>query len=257
LANSKPEAMPSNEAAASSPGRPRPSPLADLPRYIVRRADKLPKASAAFDDPAWSRAEILTISRFHPRGTRSRGSSHTPLTQARVLYDGHALAVMFRVEDRYVLARSTAYQSPTHKESCVEFFVRPLPDRGYFNFEFNAIGTLLLWYIEKPRRPDGTFEKYIEVPEGIASTIEVRTSLTQPICDEVSGPLVWIVSALVPLALFETFTGPLGEPSGQTWRANFYKCADESSHPHWGYWADIGDRLDFHQPDRFGEIVFE
>jgi hypothetical protein len=44
--------------------------------------------------------------------------------------------------------------------------------------------------------------------------------------------------------------------SGQTWRANLYKCADLSSHPHWGAWAEIGERLDFHQPSRFGEIAF-
>ncbi len=130
MATSKPEAMPSN----------------DMSRYVVRRVDRLPEASAVFDDPAWSGAGTLTISGFHPRG-----STHKPVTQARVLHDGHALALIFRVEDRYVLARSTAYQSPTHKDSCVEFFVRPLPGRGYFNFEFNAIGTLLLWYIDKPR----------------------------------------------------------------------------------------------------------
>jgi hypothetical protein len=219
--------------------------------YTVHRADTLPKVSADWEDQAWSDAETLNVARFHPRG-----SDHRPATQARVLHDGHALAVIFRVEDRYVLARSTQYQSPTHKESCVEFFVQPRADRGYFNFEFNAIGTPLLWYIEKPRKADGVFEKYIEVPEDIASTIEVRASLTEPIRDEVPGPVVWTVSYRVPLALFERFTGPLGPLSGQTWRANFYKCADDSSHPHWGYWADIGDRLDFHRPDRFGEIIF-
>jgi hypothetical protein len=219
--------------------------------YTVHRADTLPKVSADWEDQAWSDAETLNVARFHPRG-----SDHRPATQARVLHDGHALAVIFRVEDRYVLARSTQYQSPTHKESCVEFFVQPRADRGYFNFEFNAIGTPLLWYIEKPRKADGVFEKYIEVPEDIASTIEVRASLTEPIRDEVPGPVVWTVSYRVPLALFERFTGPLGPLSGQTWRANFYKCADDSSHPHWGYWADIGARLDFHQHDRFGEIIF-
>jgi hypothetical protein len=219
--------------------------------YIVRRAETLPKPSAVWEDQAWSSAGTLKIARFHPRG-----SGHTPATQARVLHDGQALTVIFRVEDRYVLARGTQYQSPTHKDSCVEFFVQPRPDRGYFNFEFNAIGTLLLWYIEKPRRLDGVFEKYIEVPENIASTIEVRASLTEPIREEDPGPLVWTVSYRVPLALLEEFTGPLGVLSGQKWRANFYKCADDSSHPHWGYWADIGDRLDFHQPDRFGKIIF-
>jgi hypothetical protein len=228
----------------------------DSARYIVRRADILPKASAAFDAPAWSRAATLTIARFHPRGTGSPGSSHTPLTQARLLHDGQTLGLIFRVEDRYVLARQTAYQAPTHKDSCVEFFARPRPDRGYFNLEFNAVGTLLLWYVEKPRKADGSFEAYTQVPADVASTIAVHASLAQPIREEDPGPLVWTVAASVPLALFESFTGPLGPLSGQTWRANFYKCADESSHPHWDTWADIGERLDFHQPDRFGKIVF-
>ncbi len=142
------------------------------------------------------------------------------------------------------------------RSSCVEFFTRPRPDRGYFNFEWNALGTLLLGYVERPRRADGSFEHYTEVPEAIARTIATDTSLAKPICEEHPGPLVWTVSALIPLALFEAFTGPLGTISGQQWRANFYKCADDCSHPHWGCWADIGPRLDFHQPDRFGEIVF-
>jgi Carbohydrate-binding family 9 len=227
-------------------------PSSETSRYVVRRVDKLPETSAAFEDPNWSGAETLTISGFHPRS-----GSHKPVTQVRALHDGHALALIFRIEDRYVLARGTAYQSPTHKDSCVEFFVRPLPDCGYFNFEFNAIGTLLLWYIDRPRRPDGSFEHYVAVPADIARTIEVCASLTDPIRDEAPGPLVWSVAARIPLALFEAFTGPLGHLSGQTWPANFYKCADECSHPHWGYWADIGDRLDFHQPERFGEIAFE
>ena len=226
-------------------------------RYIVRRADLLPKPSAAWNDPAWSRAETLTIARFHARGTSSHGGDHTPLTQARLLHDERALAVIFHVEDRYVLARNTAYQSPTHKDSCVEFFVRPRPDRGYLNFEFNALGTPLLWYVERPRRPDGSFEQYTEIPADLASTIAVRASLTEPLLQVHPGPLLWTLSYRIPLALLEAFAGPLGPLSGQTWRANFYKCADDSSHPHWGSWADIGERLDFHQPERFGAIVFE
>jgi hypothetical protein len=222
------------------------------PSYLVHRAETLPDVSAAWDDPAWSRAETLTLSHFH-----FRGSGHRPATQARLLHDDHALAIMFRVDDRYVIARSTKYQSPTHQDSCVEFFARPRADRGYFNFEWNAIGTLLLWYVDRPRRPDGTFEQYHELPEDVARTIAIGASPAQPIHGELAGPLTWTVSARIPLALFKAFTGPLGALSGQTWRANFYKCADASSHPHWGSWADIGERPDFHQPDRFGEIVFE
>jgi hypothetical protein len=226
------------------------------PRYVVRRVEQLPNPSLAWEDPAWTLAETLTISRFYPRGQGSPASDHTPLAQLRVLYDGQALGLLFRVEDRYVLARHTAYQAATHLDSCVEAFLRPRSDCGYFNLEFNAIGALLLWYVDKPRRPDGSFESYVEIPEDLARTIEIRASLPQPIHAEFPDALTWTLSAQVPLALFEAFVGPLGSLSGAMWRANFYKCADACSHPHWGSWADIGDRLDFHQPDRFGKIIF-
>ena len=225
----------------------------DLPiaRYIVQRTETLPPISAAWDDPSWSSAQPLAIAGFHPRS-----SSHRPRAEARLLHDGTAIAVIFRVEDRYLLVRHTSYQSPTHKDSCVEFFVQPKPGLDYFNFEFNAIGTLLLWYIDRPRRPDGSFEHYIEVPLELARGIAVHASLAEPIQEEIAKPVVWTLSFHVPKSLFESFVGPLPVLSGETWRANFYKCADLSSHPHWGAWAEIGKRLDFHQPSRFGEIIF-
>ncbi len=221
------------------------------PRHIVHSTEILPTTSVAWEDASWASAPPLTIANFHPRS-----SSHRPRTEARLLHNGQALAIIFRVEDRYVLARHSSYQSPTHKDSCVEFFVQPKPGHGYFNFEFNAIGTLLLWYIDRPRRPDGSFEHYVEIPLELGRGIAVRASLAEPIAEEIAEPLVWTLSFRVPKTLFENFVGTLPHLSGETWRANFYKCADLSSHPHWGAWADVGDRLDFHQPSRFGELAF-
>lgn len=224
----------------------------DPPAYTVRRVQVLPEVSDAWESPRWAAADTATIGRFHPRG-----SDHRPRTQVRVLHDGDAIAVMFRVEDRYVIARHTAYQSPTHLDSCAEFFVKPKGATGYFNFEFNAIGTLLLWYVEKPRGPDGQFQKFTEVPRELAETIDVHASLAGPIESEIAEPVTWTVSYRIPRTLLERFTGPLGDWPGQAWTANFYKCADASSHPHWGYWADVGEKLDFHQPAQFGTLVLE
>jgi hypothetical protein len=221
-------------------------------RYRVRHAETLPGVSDAWEDAGWAEAETLSITSYHPRST-----AHRPRVAARLLHDGRTIAGMFRVEDRNVLARATAYQAPTHEDSCVEFFAMPRTSAGYFNFEWNAIGTLRLWYIDRPRRADGSFESYIPVPQETAREIAVHASLSKPIFEEEPGPLLWTVSFRIPRALFETFVGPLGDLRGQTWRANFYKCADASSCPHWGAWSDIGARLDFHQPARFGEIVFE
>jgi len=38
------------------------------------------------------------------------------------------------------------------KDSCVEFFIQPRPDAGYFNLEMNAGGAHLCCYIEDPAR---------------------------------------------------------------------------------------------------------
>jgi hypothetical protein len=226
--------------------------VGSIPRYLVRRRQPLPDVADSWNGPTWYGAETLAVSSFHPG---SRG--HRPVTQVRLLHNRQSLAVIFRVEDNYVLARATQYQAATHKDSCVEFFVRPRQGAGYFNFEFNAIGTLRLWYIDKPRRPDGSFEAYTPVPIELARGIQSYASLQGPILDERVGHSEWTVSFQVPCTLFEAFVGPIADLSGQVWDANFFKCADESSRPHWGYWADIGERLDFHQPERFGQIVFE
>ena len=46
--------------------------------------------------------------------------------------------------------------------------------------------------------------------------------------------------------------------TGVSWRANFYKCADKTSHPHWLTWAEIDyPNPKFHLPDFFGRLDFE
>ena len=45
---------------------------------------------------------------------------------------------------------------------------------------------------------------------------------------------------------------------GVTWRANFYKCADHTSHPHWLSWSVIGSgKFEFHVPEYFGTLEFK
>jgi hypothetical protein len=40
--------------------------------------------------------------------------------------------------------------------------------------------------------------------------------------------------------------------------ANFYKCADQTSHPHWLTWASVDyPQPKFHLPEFFGRLVFE
>jgi len=43
--------------------------------------------------------------------------------------------------------------------------------------------------------------------------------------------------------------------STKVFRGNFFKCGDETSHPHWASWSPISEELNFHRPETFGSIV--
>src|ERR1035438_4954679 len=61
------------------------------------------------------------------------------------------------------------------------------------------------------------------------------------------------LSFWIPLALFAHYLGPLGTLQGQVWRGNFFKCAEENSHPHWASWLPV-DEFNFHRPNCFGSL---
>jgi len=92
-------------------------------------------------------------------------------------------------------------------------------------------------------------------PELLA-TIRIYHSQPPKIDPEIEGPVDWTVQYFVPNELFEAYTGPLAAPAQRKWRGNFYKCADKSSHPHWGSWSPIGAALNFHVPQHFAAIDF-
>lgn len=219
--------------------------------YTVHAVAAPPPLEGEFAGGPWAKAEEGNVDRFWPAG-----SDHRPDVRFRVLHDAANVYVRFQVADRYVRAVQTAYQGSVCTDSCVEFFVRPKAGAGYFNFEMNAGGTLLLYYIEDAARVPGGFAKFRPVPEEWARRIRVWHSLPAVIEPEMPGPVTWQVAYAVPVALFEAHTGPLGSIGGQTWRANFFKCADKTSHPHWATWSPI-TALNFHLPECFGELRLE
>jgi len=217
--------------------------------YTVRAPR--PPLSAEWDDPAWADRPPLEIASFRPEG-----SDHRPRTRARLAYDEGGLASLFRVEDRYVRSVHTRFGEPVYRDSCVEIFLQPKPERGYLNFEMNAGGALLASHITDHRRtPDG-FAAFTRLTEEDGRLVGVRSSLPRVVDPEVDGPLDWELAFFVPFPLLEKYVGPIGSLAGQRWRANLYKCGDGTSHPHWASWSPV-DALNFHLPRCFGTLVFE
>jgi len=217
------------------------------PIYSVKRAPSQPEGRGVWDGPVWSVAETATLV-YH-----EKSCDHHPAVLARVLYDDCFLHILFRVQaDRAVKAVAKHYQDSVCIDSCVEFFVQPTSAHGYFNFEVNAGGCLLLHYTLGEGDPDSGEN----VPEKLLNGMKIHHSLPQHIDPEMDGPVDWTIEYAIPLSLFEHYVGPLGPLAGQTWHCNFYKCADETTHPHWGMWSPIGEKFSFHQPAMFGELIF-
>ena len=219
--------------------------------YLIHKTVVPPPLEANWEDPAWQSAATLEITNFRPES-----SDHRPRSSVRLLYDERAIHGIFRVDDRYVRCVRTEYHSEVWKDSCVEFFAGPKPGRGYFNFEFNCGGAFLCCHITNPERtPDG-FKQFTKVPLEIGRLIQTRASLPRVVDPEITEPVTWTLQFLIPFVLFEDYTGSLGNVSGQMWRGNFFKCAEDSSHPHWAAWSPV-DELNFHLPRRFGALHFE
>lgn len=221
-----------------------------MPQYIVRSAAIKPDLTGCWDRPAWSQAETLELVSFW-----REGSDHKPKTSVRLLYDSLGIFGIFRVEDRYVRSVYAEYLSPVYKDSCVEFFVKPKQDRGYFNFEFNCGGALLCSYIVDPARTPEGFRNIVKLPEEDGKKVLIYHSMPEIVAHEIKEPVTWFLEFFVPFCLLEQYVGSIGKISGQSWQANFYKCGDETSHPHWASWTPLPEK-NFHLPECFGEIGF-
>lgn len=217
---------------------------------IPRATDPM-ELNQDWTDSHWADAPVLEIAHFRPES-----SDHRPQTQVKLKYDDARIYLFYRVEDQFVKASRTEFQSSVCKDSCVEFFARPRADQGYFNFEVNAIGTLLTSYLEDWTRTGDSFAKREKLDAETAGKITLSPSLSGPLGREIEEPLTWTLQMAIECSLFEQFLGPLGDLRGQVWAANFYKCGDETSHPHWASWQPVEGKLNFHQPEYFGPIRF-
>ncbi len=219
--------------------------------YHVRPARLLPDLQGRWDGPAWGQADTLEVANFRPES-----SDHRPQTLARLLYSRAGIFGLFLVKDRYVRCVRTRYNDFVSNDSCVEFFVQPKADRGYLNLEFNCGGSLLCFYIVDPTRVAGRFKEFTPLAEEDGREILRYHSLPGVVDPEIEAPTEWRLEFFVPFALLEKYVGAIGSVQEQEWRANFYKCGDETSHPHWASWTPL-DALNFHRPRCFGKIQFE
>ncbi len=199
------------------------------------------------DGRGWQAVPALALRQVHPQSAAFR-----PQVAVQIAHDGAALHLRWELLDRYVRSVVTTANGDVHTDSCVECFIGPVGGRGYCNVEVNAGGIVHASHIEDPRRINGVVAKRSFFQPAELAQITTHSSLPPVIPQELTEEVHWTMAVTIP---FRVLAARLGQPPGSSWRGNFYHCADHSSHPRWISWADIGERLDFHQPERFGQLM--
>ncbi|HPA15904.1 MAG TPA: carbohydrate-binding family 9-like protein [Desulfobacterales bacterium] len=215
----------------------------------VTRLARPPKCDAVWDRSPWKDISSERIQNF-----MGKKPDHFPKTEVKIAYDDMAIYVMFRVEDRYVRAVAAEDQDDVWEDSCVEFFFRPDSDvsEGYFNLEMNCGGTMLFHFQEEPGKGR------IVIPKSECNQIRRAHSLPRVVDPEIEKPVTWTVAYEIPISLLKRYCRVLTPMPHVAWRANFYKCADKTSHPHWLTWAPVDyPKPNFHLPRSFGMLEFE
>lgn len=169
--------------------------------------------------------------------------SACPRTEAAVVYvKEQGFACRMTCFEQAPHATVTLADGDTYKDSCLEWFINFAPARGeeYLNFEANAKGTLHC-----------KFGKDRYVRHSLAELSAPRPTASATVA---SGH--WYVDYWISLETIRAVFGVDHFCSGDVFRGNFYKCGDETPSPHYGMWNPVTlERLDFHCPDFFGELI--
>ena len=170
---------------------------------------------------------------------------YAPVCAGRIARTEGSLVVDFRVSGLDLRAENKDDNGSQWEDSCVEFFVQDPDGSVYYNFEINALGKILACI--GPDRNHRTARPAEEM-EAIARFASVNK------VDVVKEGLQnWRVCIIIPFELI----GIDPENPPKSIRANFYKCGDNTAHPHFVSWAPINTpQPDFHRPEFFGELRF-
>jgi len=176
--------------------------------------------------------------------------SYRPKVSFRIAHANNQIWLKYYVEEENILAQVDSINGGVAGDSCVEFFFDPRADDYYYNLEFSCIGIPHLAY--GSGRHDRQF-----VDEGmIKEQIAVVSSLGNEPFKERSGGHTWEMTLIIPASILIEDEGI--QLKGLISRANFYKCGDRTSQPHYLSWNSVGTETpDFHRPEYFGNLVFE
>ncbi|NOR76804.1 MAG: hypothetical protein GQ525_16800 [Draconibacterium sp.] len=173
---------------------------------------------------------------------------YRPDLKFRIAHNKNEIWLKYYVAEKNILAKETLTNGDVYKDSTVEFFIS-IDKKNYYNFEFSCIGTIHLAH------GAGRGNRKL-IDSDIAEKIEIKSSLGNQPFEEKSGNFIWEMMIRIPVECFVFDNITSFHKLKAT--ANFYKCGDETSEPHFVTWNLVGtENPDYHCPEYFGKMEFE
>lgn len=167
---------------------------------------------------------------------------YNPDVQFVASYSYDCIFLKYYVNEKNIRAENKAINSSVWEDSCVEFFIS-FDDTGYYNFEFNCIGTALVGFGKEK------INRHL-LPADLIGEIKLHHSLLKT-----EKGFHWELTVAIPSHIF--ICHPPLILQGKKARANFYKCGDLLPEPHFVSWTNIESaEPNFHLPEFFGTLTF-
>jgi Carbohydrate-binding family 9 len=165
-----------------------------------------------------------------------------PKVSFSIAYNRESIFLKYDVVETEVLARYRKTNDPVHKDSCVEFFIVFEDNKGYYNLEFNRLGTCF-----------GSFGTHRNIrtllPVEILETIKTERTIT-PNKDDIETVVNWTLMLIIPKQVF--CFHKIYSLRHKKCKVNFFKCGDDLMQPHYLAWNPIiSGKPDFHLPEFF------
>ena len=168
--------------------------------------------------------------------------------QAQICYDEENLYLHFTAWEQEIRAEEEGLLGMPCWDSCMEFFFCPAEgDSRYLNFEINAGGCMHIGY-------GASIETALKI---IPNKDDREANIFAPEIRRFEGG--WELTYQIPASFIRRFYPDFALEPGKRTRANFYKCAEKTSAPHFLTWNVITrrGRSVFHTPAEFGLLRFE